>query len=73
MTLEDLGNVGEFTAAIATLVTLVYLALQIRQNTRSVRSAAYQSAVASSVQLGTMLAGVRRGRSSRLAASLGSR
>ncbi len=43
MTLQDLGSIGEFTAAIATLVTLVYLALQIRQNTRSVRSAALDS------------------------------
>ncbi len=33
MTLQDLGSIGEFVAAIATLVTLVYLAVQIRQNT----------------------------------------
>lgn len=42
MTLQDLGSIGEFVAAIATLVTLVYLALQIRQNTRSIRTSAYQ-------------------------------
>lgn len=30
-----LGNYGEFVGAIAVVVTLVYLALQIRQNTRS--------------------------------------
>ncbi len=34
MTVQDLGSVGEFVAALATLVTLVYLALQIRANTR---------------------------------------
>ena len=45
MTLEDLGNVGEFIAAIATLVTLIYLAVQIRQNTRAVRSTAFQQVV----------------------------
>lgn len=39
MTLQDLGSLGEFIAAIATLVTLVYLSAQIRQNTNSVRSA----------------------------------
>ena len=39
MTLQDLGNVGEFLAAIATLGTLVYLALQIRQNTRESQAA----------------------------------
>ncbi len=33
MTLQDLGSIGEFVAAIATLITLVYLAVQIRQNT----------------------------------------
>ncbi len=44
MTLQDLGSIGEFVAAIATLVTLVYLAAQIRQNTRSVRTSAFQEA-----------------------------
>ena len=43
MTLEQLGNVGEFVAAIATLITLVYLAIQIRQNSRTIRVAAYTS------------------------------
>ena len=33
VTLQDLGSLGEFIAAIATLATLIYLALQIRQNT----------------------------------------
>ncbi len=35
MTLQDLGNLGEFVGAIAVVVTLAYLALQIRQNTRA--------------------------------------
>ena len=38
MSLEDLGNVGEFLAAIGVIVSLIYLALQIRQNTESVRA-----------------------------------
>jgi hypothetical protein len=33
MTLQDLGNLGEFVGAIAVVATLVYLALNIRQNT----------------------------------------
>lgn len=37
MTIEQIGNIGEFVAAIATLATLVYHALQIRQNTRAVQ------------------------------------
>jgi len=43
MTIQDLGNIGEFVAAIATVATLVYLAIQIRSNTAAVRSAAAQS------------------------------
>ncbi len=56
MTLQDLGNIGEFLAAVGVIVSLVYLAMQIRQNTRSVRSAAYQAAVASSVDIATKFA-----------------
>lgn len=33
MTIQELGSLGEFVAAIATVVTLVYLAIQIRHNT----------------------------------------
>ena len=33
MTIQDLGSLGELIAAIATVVTLAYLALQIRRNT----------------------------------------
>lgn len=43
LTLEQLGNLGEFLAAIATLVTLVYLAMQIRQNTRATRAASHHA------------------------------
>lgn len=47
MTIEELGNLGEFIAALATLGTLIYLALQIRQNTASTKIAASQSILAS--------------------------
>jgi hypothetical protein len=39
VTLQDLGSLGEFIAAIATLATLIYLALQIRQSTRESQAA----------------------------------
>lgn len=45
MTLQDLGNLGELVGAIGVIVSLVYLAIQIRQNTRSVRAASFQEAV----------------------------
>ena len=42
MTVEQLGNIGEFVAAIATVITLVYLAFQLRQNTRALKATAFQ-------------------------------
>jgi len=47
MNLEDLGNLGELIAAIATLGTLIYLALQIKQNSESVRVTAGQAILSS--------------------------
>ena len=41
--LEDLGNLGDFIGGIAVIATLLYLAMQVRQNTRSLRSAALDS------------------------------
>ena len=35
MSLDALGNLGELIAALATIVTLAYLALQIKQSNRS--------------------------------------
>jgi hypothetical protein len=34
VSLEDLGNIGDLVAAIGVVISLVYLAVQIRQNTR---------------------------------------
>ena len=39
MDLTQLANLGEFIGGIAVLVTLIYLAQQVRQNTRAVRRA----------------------------------
>ena len=33
MTLEDLGNIGEFLGSIGVIVSLIYLAIQIRRDT----------------------------------------
>ena len=43
MTIQDLGSIGELIAAIATIATLLYLAIQIRQNTKSVQSTNYST------------------------------
>ena len=42
ITIQDLGSVGEFVAAIATLATLAYLAIQVKQNTKSLRASTFQ-------------------------------
>ena len=46
MTVDQLGNVGEFVAAIATVITLIYLAFQLRQNTRALKATAFQTVTA---------------------------
>jgi len=40
VTIQDLGSLGELIGAVATLATLIYLALQIRANTRVARAEA---------------------------------
>lgn len=42
--IETLGNLGDFIGGMGVVVTLVYLASQIRQNTRSIRLAAFHTA-----------------------------
>jgi uncharacterized protein YdbL (DUF1318 family) len=38
LTLEELGSVKEFVGALAVLVTLIYLAVQIHQHTKTVKA-----------------------------------
>jgi hypothetical protein len=45
VTLQDLGNIGEFAGAALVVISLFYLAAQIRQNTRSLQSASFQEMV----------------------------
>ena len=42
MTLANLANLGEFLGGIAVIVSLIYLALQIRQNTKTIRGSTLQ-------------------------------
>ena len=44
MNWEAIGAIGEIVGAIAVVVTVGYLAVQIRQNTRSIRAAAVHQA-----------------------------
>lgn len=42
MSIENLGSIGEFVGAIATVATLIYLAVQVRSNTKLTQAAAIQ-------------------------------
>ena len=43
MTLSDLASLAEVVVGIAVVVSLIYLAIQVRQNTHSIRSATLQA------------------------------
>jgi hypothetical protein len=43
VTIQELGSLGELVAALATVATLIYLALQIRQNTLATRAASFHA------------------------------
>jgi len=43
MSIADLGSLGEFIGSMAVLVTLIYLALQIRQNTHATRAVSHHA------------------------------
>jgi hypothetical protein len=56
MTVQELGSIGELIGAVAVFISLVYLAMQIRQNTRAVRISTYQAIMDSSNRIGEFLA-----------------
>lgn len=45
MTLEQFASIGEIVSGVAVIISLVYLAIQIRTNTDAERSSTYQSIV----------------------------
>ena len=49
--IENLGNIGELIGGIGVVITLIYLATQIRQNTRSLRLTSVQQIISTSVQI----------------------
>jgi hypothetical protein len=50
-TLQDLGSLGEFVGALGVVISLVYLAQQMHQNTTSVRAASFNSMTENSIRL----------------------
>ena len=51
MSIQDLGSLGELIGAVAVVVSLIYLAIQIRHNTQSVRSSAVQASVRDTTEI----------------------
>jgi len=49
--LQALGNLGEFIGAVGVVISLVYLARQMIQNTTSVRAASFNSMIQNSIRL----------------------
>jgi len=56
MTLSDLASLGSFVSGIAVVASLIYLAVQIRQNTRHTRALIHQGEAArtNSISIGLM-------------------
>lgn len=42
MSIAELGSLGEFIASIGVVVTLIFLTLQLRQNTKALRATSFQ-------------------------------
>jgi len=59
MTIQEFGAIGEVIGAFAVLISLIYLSVQIRINTRSVRSSAYQAAISTISQIPVQIASDR--------------
>lgn len=51
MNWETISAISEAVSAVAIVATLIYLAIQIRQNTASVKGSAYQQWVAANLEL----------------------
>jgi len=51
MTIMELGALGEFLGSIGVITTLVYVAIQIRQNTASAKASAYQTWVSDNISI----------------------
>ena len=53
--LANIANVAEIVGVVLVLVTLIFLTLQIRQNTRAIRSTTIQSVMQSEMAFSTLL------------------
>ncbi len=42
MEIQDLGSIGEFISSVVVVITLIFLTVQLRQNTKAIRSTSFQ-------------------------------
>ncbi len=56
MSISELGSLGEFISSLAVLATLIYLAVQIRQNTHATRATSHHAVTEALNQLNLALA-----------------
>ena len=56
LTIQDLGALGELLGSIAVLVTLIYLALQTRQNTAAISAQVDAAGIAATLNLNMSMA-----------------
>ena len=57
MTIQDWGAVGEIVGGVGVIASLLYLAVQIRQNSRMARNATTQHILGQSAQMNIQVAG----------------
>jgi hypothetical protein len=57
MTIQDWGAIGEIIGALGVIASLLYLAVQIRQNSKIATNATTQAILGNSVQMNTAVAG----------------
>ena len=50
-TFQDLGSLGKFVGALGVVISLIYLARQMHQNTTSIRAASFNSMTENSIRL----------------------
>ena len=55
MSIQDWGAIGEILGAVAVFATLVYISVQIRQNTLAMRAETFRSATESSTEFTQLL------------------
>ncbi|MEO8742129.1 MAG: hypothetical protein ABI365_02960 [Lysobacteraceae bacterium] len=55
MNLENISRISEIISSVAVVVSLVYVGLQVRQNTRALRATTYNAVTANSIAILTSM------------------